>query len=115
MLELLRGMLSNLLAHCSFLSRIGCQKPTHVIRSELARAHNETWREDLLARALATESASPGSVSPRALWLLGTLEASQFTAFAAILNLASRIDDALIIPSNGSFILRDVPDYENDA
>ena len=41
--------------------------------NELARIRNEPWREELLARALATEASTPGVVTPRALWLIGTL------------------------------------------
>jgi hypothetical protein len=78
--------------------------------SELARAHNETWREDLLARALAAESDQPGSVSTRALWLLGTMEETHFVAFATILDLCSIIEEGIIIPSHNGFNLRPIPD-----
>jgi hypothetical protein len=42
--------------------------------NELARLHNEPWREDLLSRALAWEAENPGSVSPRALFQIALLE-----------------------------------------
>jgi hypothetical protein len=76
--------------------------------SELARAHNEPWREDLLARALAKESSTPGTVPVRALWLLGTLEEKQFIAFATILDLCSVCEDGLVIPSHLSFSTRPI-------
>jgi hypothetical protein len=78
--------------------------------SELARAHNEPWREDLLARALAAESDQPGSVSTRALWVLGTMEETHFVAFATILDLCSIIEEGIIIPSHNDFNLRPIPD-----
>jgi hypothetical protein len=77
--------------------------------NELARAHNEPWREDLLARALAAESAYPGTVSPRALWLLGTLEEPVFNAFATLLDLASFVADGLMIPNHQAFSSRPIP------
>jgi len=46
--------------------------------NELARKRNEEWRSELLARALAEEAANPGSVSPRALWLIGSMGAPTF-------------------------------------
>jgi Protein of unknown function (DUF2806) len=76
---------------------------------ELTRTHNEPWREELLARALAKESSAPGTVPARALWLLGTLEEKQFIAFATILDLCSVIDDGLAIPSHLPFNNRPIP------
>jgi hypothetical protein len=55
--------------------------------SELARKRNEEWRVDLLARALACEAATPGSVSPRILWLIGNMEESLFKALSDLLDL----------------------------
>lgn len=66
--------------------------------NELARARNEPWRKELLARALATEASNPGSVTPRALWLIGTLEEKLFNAFASLLDLSSNIGGNLMIP-----------------
>jgi hypothetical protein len=66
--------------------------------NELSRARNEDWRAVLLSRALAVESSKPGTVSPRALWLLGTLEEPLFKAFATILDLCSSINDEQMIP-----------------
>ena len=71
--------------------------------NELARTRNEDWRTELLARALASESASPGSVSPRALWFLGTLEEPIFRAFATILDLCTVFGGNLAIPNHQKF------------
>lgn len=75
---------------------------------DLTRVANEPWREDLLARALAAESARPGSVSIRALWLLGTLGERQFVAFSELLNLCTEVS-GLVIPSPGDLALRPIP------
>jgi hypothetical protein len=64
----------------------------------LARSKNEEWRQDLLSRALAAEAANPGSVSLRALWLIGTLEEDKFQAFAALLDVSSIISGSFMIP-----------------
>jgi hypothetical protein len=78
--------------------------------NELARSCNEPWREDLLARALAKEATSPGSVVPRALWLLGTLEESVFNRFAKLLDLSSVVRIGLMIPTNSqSFLTKPIP------
>lgn len=66
---------------------------------ELARAHNEPWREDLLARALAAEAKCPGTVSPQGLWLLGTMEEEMFHAFAIILDICFTLGVVYILPS----------------
>jgi len=55
--------------------------------NELARKRNEEWRSELLARALAEEAANPGSVSPRALWLIGSMERQLFRALSHLLDL----------------------------
>lgn len=54
---------------------------------ELSRKQNEPWREELLARALASEAEKPGSVSPRAIWLIGNLERQLFSALSQLLDL----------------------------
>jgi hypothetical protein len=77
--------------------------------NDLARAHNEPWREELLARALAAESLDPGTVSPRALWLLGTMEEGLFHAFATILDLSSFVAAGLMIPAHDAFNERPIP------
>ena len=66
--------------------------------NELARARNEDWRASLLARALAVEAAAPGKVSPRALWLLGTLEEKLFRDFQAMLDVCVELAGELLIP-----------------
>lgn len=77
--------------------------------SELARAHNEPWREDLLARALATESATPGTVPPRTLWLLGTIDENAFTAVATLLDLCSFVAVGPMIPNHQPFNDKPIP------
>lgn len=72
--------------------------------NELARARNEQWRQEILARALAREASTPGGVIPRALWLIGTLEENLFHAFACVLDLCCSIGRDLMIPSVGSKI-----------
>ncbi len=73
--------------------------------NELAKARNEDWRGELLAKMLATEAAAPGSVTTRSLWLIGTLEEKLFDAFASILDVSSRIGVHLIIPKGRSEVL----------
>ncbi len=82
--------------------------------NDLARANNEPWREQILARALAAESVNPGSVSPRALWYLGTLEEPIFKAFATILDLCILIGNHLAIPNSNKYNNRNVPDSLHD-
>jgi hypothetical protein len=64
------------------------------------RASNEEWREDLPAKALSAEASAPGTVSPRALWLIGTLEERLFHAFASILDLCCDFNGP-VIPNAG--------------
>lgn len=78
--------------------------------NELARMRNEPWREELLARALATEASSPGTVMPRVLWLIGTLEEHLFHAFASLLDIASNIGGGLMIPKvSGDIANKPIP------
>jgi Protein of unknown function (DUF2806) len=74
--------------------------------NQLARSKNEEWRQDLLSRALAAEAANPGSICPRALWLIGTLEEEKFQAFTALLDVSSMIDRNYMIPSDNGFLLK---------
>jgi len=67
--------------------------------NELARKRNEDWRNELLARALAAETATPGAVSPRALWLIGNLEHSLFIALSDLLDLC-----VWLWPQGGPFL-----------
>jgi hypothetical protein len=83
--------------------------------NELARSSNEPWREELLARALAQEANAPGTIVPRALWLLGTLEQSIFEAFSALLDLSVFVRVQLMIPSYEPFIRRPIPNHKNNA
>ncbi|AZB71665.1 DUF2806 domain-containing protein [Synechococcus elongatus] len=81
--------------------------------NELSRSRNEDWRANLLSCALAVESRRPGTVSPRALWLLGTLEEPIFKAFATILDLSSFIGSGLMIPdSEVTLLQKPVPNCE---
>lgn len=61
--------------------------------TELTRVHNEQWRENLLARALAAEASRPGTVSPRVLWLLGTMEEEVFNTFSVFLDICCLVDN----------------------
>ncbi len=79
--------------------------------NEYARAHNEDWREDLLAKALSVETAEPGAIGPRALWLIGTIDEYLFHAYAALLDLSTILDNTnYIIPNYGSFNQEPIPD-----
>ncbi len=75
---------------------------------ELSRARNEDWRENLLSLALAEESSRPGTVSPRALWLLGTLEEPMFVAFATILDLCASIGNRPMIPNSAPLLAQNL-------
>ena len=77
--------------------------------SDLARTHNEPWREDLLAQVLAAEASSPGKISTRALWLIGTLEEDVFNAFSTLLDLTCRISFTQIIPDYETFSNHEIP------
>ncbi|ODA36718.1 DUF2806 domain-containing protein [Planctopirus hydrillae] len=79
--------------------------------NQLARSKNEPWRQDLLARALAAESANPGSINARALWLIGTLEESKFKAFATLLDISSVFGGGYMIPGN-NVVGRSIPQCE---
>jgi hypothetical protein len=70
--------------------------------NEYARTQNESWRADLLARALAKEADHPGSIGPRALWFIGTIEESVFHAFAAVIDTAIKVGPNFLIPEHES-------------
>ena len=76
---------------------------------ELARAKNEDWRQDLLSKALMLEAESPGSISPRALWLIGTIEEELFHAYAILLDVSSVIGGGYIIPDHSKFESKPIP------
>jgi hypothetical protein len=69
--------------------------------NDVARRRNEEWRTELLARVLAKEVAAPGSISTRALWLVGTLEKHLFDAFSALLDVCVWFEST---PDPGPFI-----------
>lgn len=86
------------------------------IFNEMARAKNENWRKDLLAKALALEATNPGSISPRALWFIGTIEEEIIHAFATLLDISMvAFPDALIIPSVASFANQEMLTWESDS
>jgi hypothetical protein len=66
--------------------------------NEYARKQNEPWRVDLLARALALEASSTSVVGQRALWFIGTVDEIAFHSFAAVLDIAPKIDGDHTIP-----------------
>jgi hypothetical protein len=65
---------------------------------ELARLRNESWRQDLFARALALETNVQRSISLQVLWTIGTLTERQFHAFAHFLDVACFFDGGRFIP-----------------
>lgn len=79
--------------------------------NEYARKQNEPWRAELLARALALESEKVGVLGQRALWFIGTVDEREFHAFAAILDISSKIFGDYVIPDFDTYLLRDMPNY----
>jgi len=71
--------------------------------NELARAHNEPWRAELLARALAAEASAPGSVPPRLVWFIGTMEEMIFDAFSALIDLSFSIRTSRVVVAHKRF------------
>lgn len=70
--------------------------------NELASLRNEPWRENLLARALASEATRPGTVSARALWVIGTMSEKEFAAFGDILDwMIATKDESAFLPLEG--------------
>lgn len=59
---------------------------------ELSKLRGEDWRQDLLARALAEETACPGMISLQTLWNIGTLSVEQFHALAHFLDACLLLD-----------------------
>lgn len=78
--------------------------------SELTRVHNEPWREDLLARALAAEACRPGTVSPHVLWVLGTMEKEVFDTFSVFLDICCLVDNQIRITTLTSLTSKRVKD-----
>lgn len=77
--------------------------------NDYARKQNEPWRAELLARALALESSSPGALGQRALWFIGTIDEKSFHAFAALLDIAPNIGGSYVIPNFQPFVERPIP------
>lgn len=85
--------------------------PTWMDRfDEIARLQNEAWRQELLSKALAREAETPGSISPRALWFIGTVDDHIFHALASLIDLSSVIQGRYIIPNHTGYYDRNVPD-----
>ena len=70
---------------------------------DFARAQNEAWRKDLLAKALALEASDPGNFGLRALWMIGTIDEPIFHAYAALLDVSSVVGRDYIIPNPYNF------------
>lgn len=81
--------------------------------NDYARKQNEPWRAELLARALALESQTPGSIGQRALWFIGTVDDREFHAFAALLNISIKIFGSYAIPNYQQYVQRQIPNYFN--
>lgn len=73
---------------------------------ELARLQNEAWRQDLLARAMAQEAQYPGSISPRALWFIGTVDDTIFHAFASLIDISSVVLGSYMVPNHTGYYER---------
>lgn len=77
--------------------------------NEFAKAQNEPWRSELLAKALALEANNPGCIGPRALWLIGTIEEHLFHAYASILDVSSKIASGYMVPNSQTFLNTPIP------
>lgn len=76
---------------------------------ELARLQNEAWRQDLLSRAMAREAQYPGSISPRALWFIGTVDDHIFHAFASLIDICSVVLGRYMVPNHTGYYERVIP------
>jgi hypothetical protein len=56
--------------------------------NDFAKAANEEWRTDLLAKALTLEAQEPNTISLKALWFIGTVDEMVFHEFAALLDVS---------------------------
>ena len=70
---------------------------------EYAKRNNEPWRRELLAKALLSEANSPGSVGPRALWFIGTVEEHLFNVLSSLLDLTTSVAGGLVVPMHNQF------------
>lgn len=64
-----------------------------------ARKNNEPWRKELLGKALAFNSAHPGFMRQRALWLIGTMDYEIYLALKEFLPFCTQVDKDFIFPS----------------
>ncbi|MGA9163816.1 MAG: DUF2806 domain-containing protein [Thiobacillus sp.] len=78
--------------------------------NEVAQLQNEAWRQELLSKALAREAQNPGSISPRALWFIGTVDDQVFHAFASLIDVSSIILGRYMIPNHTGYYGRVLPD-----
>jgi len=66
--------------------------PWYNMFQDVAMRMNEDWREDLLARCVAIEDRTPGSIALKTLWNIGMLESQTFYAFALFLDSSLDLD-----------------------
>jgi len=64
---------------------------------DISMRMNESWREELLAKCVAIEDESPGSISLKTLWNIGLLETQIFHSFALFLDSSLELDGYPII------------------
>lgn len=57
-----------------------------------ARRPNETWRRDLLSKALAANAVAPGCIRLKALWEIGMLESDDFLMLSLFSDAAVHVD-----------------------
>lgn len=79
---------------------------------EYARANNEEWRKQLLTKALAMEAQKPGTIGPRALWVIGTIDEYIFHAYASLLDISTNIAGGFVIPNHYQFNEKPIPNCE---
>lgn len=77
--------------------------------NEIAQLQNEAWRQELLSKALAREAQNPGSISPRALWFIGTVDDQVFHAFASLIDVSSIILGRYMVPNHTGYYDRALP------
>ncbi len=76
---------------------------------KLARLNNEPWRQQLLSRALASEAQKLGTISPRALWFIGTMDEHIFHGFASLIDVCSVVQREYIVPHPYKYFERMLP------
>lgn len=76
---------------------------------EYARANNEEWRKQLLTKALAIEAQNPGTIGPRALWVIGTIDDYLFHAYTSLLDVSTNVGGRFVIPNHQQFNENPIP------